>query len=275
MSSNSEDSQPDPPAGSERYSPGYGSATNIMADRSAAKQAAFFIPYLRPGMNVLDSGCGPGSITIGLAELDHTINVTGVDLSEDQINVARGSAAAKGVANVRFEAGSVYQLPLPDDSCDAVFSNAVFTHLANPVDAIRESRRVLKTGGVLGIRAATFNLEFIHPPDPNLNRWFEVFEKVLRGNGGSPDVAGRLGAMLRESGFSDVILTASHGLYSGETAHEFSGQLAEMPILTQAVEFGIIAEEESQEISAAWRRWGVHQDAFFARTWCEVVGWKA
>ncbi len=226
-------------------------------------------------MTVLDCGCGLGTITIGLAELDQTINVTGVDLSEDQINRARGLAAEKGIANVRFEVGSVYELPFPDKSCDAVFSNALFVHLANPADAIRESHRVLKNGGVLGIRQGAHNLDLIHPPDPKLTRWFEVYAEVLRGNGGNPDVGGRLGAMLRESGFSDVIMTASLNCYSsGPSAQELSEEMAGLPILGQAVESGIITEEESQEMSAAWLHWGTHQDAFLARPWGEAVGWK-
>jgi cyclopropane fatty-acyl-phospholipid synthase-like methyltransferase len=39
-----------------------------LAHRTAAKEGAFFLPYLRPGMRLLDLGCGPGSITLGLAE---------------------------------------------------------------------------------------------------------------------------------------------------------------------------------------------------------------
>jgi ubiquinone/menaquinone biosynthesis C-methylase UbiE len=52
---------------------GYGSATTMMGSRPV-EQYATFIPYLKPGMTVLDCGCGPGTITIGLAELDQSIN---------------------------------------------------------------------------------------------------------------------------------------------------------------------------------------------------------
>lgn len=275
MSQLSHEQQDNSSQGGVRYSFDYGSASNIMGSRSVS-QYATFIPYLRPGMTVLDCGCGPGTITLGLAELDQSINVTGLDFSEDQINRARGSASERGIGNARFEVGSVYKLPFPDQSFDAVFSNALYVHLTDPDDAIRESHRVLKNGGFLGIRQGVHNLDLIHPPDPNLKRWFEVYAAVLRLNGGDPDVGGRLGAMLREAGFSDVRMTASLNCQNaGPSAQEFSEQIAGLPVLGQAVESGIITQDESQEITDAWRRWGAHQDAFLARPWGEAVGWKA
>lgn len=275
MSQAPDEQQDSSPTSGVRYSFGYGSASSIMSSRSLG-QYATFIPYLKPGMTVLDCGCGPGTITIGLAELDQTINVTGIDFSEDQINRARASAAEKGVGNVSFEVGSVYELPFPDNSFDAVFSNALYVHLTDPADAIRESHRVLKDGGFLGIRQGVHNLDLVHPPDPKLKRWFEVYAAVLRANGGDPDVGGRLGAMLREAGYSDVIMTASLNCQSsGPSAQAFSEQMAGLPVLGQAVDAGIITQEESEEINAAWLQWGTHQDAFLARPWGEAVGWKA
>ncbi|MBN3925084.1 hypothetical protein [Nostoc sp. NMS4] len=51
----------------EKYTPGYSSnATNFMAKRSLDTHGAFFKPYLRPGMKLLDCGCGPGTIALGL-----------------------------------------------------------------------------------------------------------------------------------------------------------------------------------------------------------------
>jgi len=53
----------------ERYVPGYGPAqVQRHSSRTVARQGAFFLPHLKPGMSLLDSGCGPGTITIGLAQ---------------------------------------------------------------------------------------------------------------------------------------------------------------------------------------------------------------
>ena len=69
-------------------------ATAFMAARSFGTHGAFIGPYLKPGMKVLDCGCGPGAISIGLAEaVGPNGRVTGIDFAESQIAIAQGNAA--------------------------------------------------------------------------------------------------------------------------------------------------------------------------------------
>ena len=74
----------------EQYTMGYGpAATAIMAQRTAESHAAFFLPHLEPGMSLLDCGCGPGTITLGFADLVAPGEVVGTEIEEAHVALAR------------------------------------------------------------------------------------------------------------------------------------------------------------------------------------------
>ena len=64
-------------------------ANRMLAGRRAEQAADFLLPYLHAGMRVLDCGCGPGSITLGLAEIVRPGEVVGIDLEEKYIRQAQ------------------------------------------------------------------------------------------------------------------------------------------------------------------------------------------
>src|SRR5499427_10867525 len=107
----------DQPLRHEKYTHGHAPATlQQHAQRTADEAAAFMLPALRPGMRLLDVGCGPGSITRGLAQRLAPGEVVGLDLSRETLAAAREDAAARGLTNLTYVEGSVYQLPFPDAS---------------------------------------------------------------------------------------------------------------------------------------------------------------
>src|SRR5207302_7593070 len=75
--------------------------------RQATQQAAFFLPYLHPGMTLLDCGCGPGAITLGLAEAVATGLAVGVDREPSMVQRASALARGRHVEHVRFQVGDV------------------------------------------------------------------------------------------------------------------------------------------------------------------------
>src|SRR5262249_54126262 len=103
---------PSGPPRRETYTHGHAPAgIRHHGQRTAEEAAAFLLPELRPGMRLLDVGCGPGSITRGLAERLVPGEVVGVDLSAETLAGARAEAAARGLSNLRYQEGSVYALP--------------------------------------------------------------------------------------------------------------------------------------------------------------------
>jgi ubiquinone/menaquinone biosynthesis C-methylase UbiE len=78
----------------EEYTPGYTrTASNFMAQRTAASHAAFLVPHLRDSARLLDCGCGPGSISCDFARILSAGHVTGIDREESQIELARSRAS--------------------------------------------------------------------------------------------------------------------------------------------------------------------------------------
>lgn len=137
----------------EVYSHGYDAHTiRQHAAREATTEAAFFLPHIRSGMALLDCGSGPGSITAGLAKVVALGDTVGIDIEPTVVEQARENATSQGLSNLRFEVASIYELPFPDESFDAVFAHTVLQHLSEPVKALGEIHRVMKPGGVVGLR---------------------------------------------------------------------------------------------------------------------------
>ena len=102
------------------------------------------------GQRVLDLGCGTGYPAIPAAlRVGNTGHVTGVDLAEEMIEVARRKAAALGLKHVEFRACDVASLPFEDAGFDSVISRFCLMFLPHLDKALHETRRVLKPGGTV------------------------------------------------------------------------------------------------------------------------------
>src|SRR3712207_983976 len=120
--------------------------------RTAANSAAYLLPHLRPGMSLLDVGCGPGTITADLAELAAPGKVVGTDTSEAVGARAREAAAPRNLPGRPFGTGGVSNLPFPPGSFDVVHAHQVLQHVADPVGALAAMRGVCGPGGVVAAR---------------------------------------------------------------------------------------------------------------------------
>lgn len=167
--------------------------------RTAANSAAYLIDELRPGLTVLDVGCGPGTITADLAALVAPGRVTAVDTAEEILSQAAGVAAERGLDNVEFATADVHALDFPDDSFNVVHAHQVLQHVGDPVQALREMRRVCRPGGIVAARDSDYAAMTWYPEVPGLDNWLDLYRRVARANGGEPD-AGRRIALLGPPG---------------------------------------------------------------------------
>src|SRR5437763_8920738 len=177
--------------------------------RTAANSAAYLLPHLAKGASLLDVGCGPGTITADLAALVRPGRVTAVEISAEALQLARAEAAARGQDNIDFAVADVHALDFADDTFDMVHAHQVLQHVADPVRALGEMRRVCRPGGVVAVRDADFSAMAWYPELPGMDEWLAVYQRVARANGGEPNAGRRLGSWARQAGFTDITATTS------------------------------------------------------------------
>ena len=237
--------------------------------RTVENSAAYLIDRLRPGLAVLDVGCGPGTITAGLAERVAPGTVTAVDAEPGVLEEARRAVEGRGLANVRFAVADVHDLDFPDDSFDIVHAHQVLQHVPDPVRALREMRRVCRPGGLVAARDADFGGMVWHPRPPGMEDWLPLYRAVARDAGGEPDAGRRLASWAREAGFTDIIATASAWCFSTPEEREWwseswGGRMLRSAVADRAVAGGHATREELRRVYAGWKEWAAADDGWFA-----------
>lgn len=264
----------------ETYTHGHAPATvRQHGQRTAEEAAAFLLPVLEPGMRLLDVGCGPGSITRGLAERVAPGEVIGIDLSTETLEAARQEAAARGLLNLRYQEASVYALPFADGSFDVVYAHQVLQHLKQPDAAIGEMLRVLRPGGFLGVRDVDWGTAAYWPRDPWIDRFIDVHLRTWSENGGDPRMGRRLRALCNAAGVHALQVSASEWCYATPTETEawgdsYAERLLTSPMGARAVERGNATREDLTAMAAAFRAWARHPDAFWAFTQVAALAQK-
>ncbi len=147
--------------------------------------------------DVLDLGCGTGTLAIAMARAPGRAQITGIDGDEEILDLARKKEGSHGIEFVR---GLADALPFHDGSFDRVVCSLLLHHLEPAVKraALAEARRVLRRGGRLHVA------DFGRSQDPVMRILFAGLQ-VLDGFANTADhPAGRLPAMIATAGFQSV-----------------------------------------------------------------------
>ena len=237
--------------------------------RTAENSAAYLLGDLRPGAQVLDVGCGPGTITLDFAERVAPGQVLGIDNVEGPLAISRAAAAERGVDNARFEVADVYRLPHADDSFDVVHAHQVLQHLTDPVAALREIRRVCKPGGVVAARDADYGGMRWSPDHPGMDRWLELYRAVAHRNDAYPDGGKHLKAWALQAGFTDIECTASAWCFATPEERNWWGglwadRIRQSSFADQAITYGLTPRDELESLAQAWHAWRDAETGWFA-----------
>lgn len=246
--------------------------------RTAENSARYLLPLLRANLDLLDVGCGPGTLTVDLARRVKGGHVVGVDRSAEVLEQSARHAAEAGVA-VEFTPGDVYALAFAEASFDVVHAHQVLQHLTDPVRALREMRRVLKPNGVLAVRDSDYSCFSFAPLDARLDRWLTLYRAVARKNGAEPDAGRFLKSWARAAGFRSISASSSTWTFADPDSCTWWGNLwAERCELSsfgkQALAYGLSDPQELATLAAGFRDWAVHPDAVFIVLHGEVIARK-
>ncbi|HEU5473184.1 MAG TPA: methyltransferase domain-containing protein [Actinophytocola sp.] len=254
----------------------HGAVLRSHRSRTAANSAGYLLDRLTAGQSLLDVGCGPGTITADLAALVAPGRVVAVDQAADVLDDARAVAAERGLTNVEFRTGDVAALDFPDGTFDVVHAHQVLQHVADPVGALREMRRVCRPGGVIAARDVDYAAMTWYPENPGLDRWLAIYRRTARHNGGEPDAGRRLLSWARAAGCTGITCTASTWCFATPDERRFWSETWAERIMAPgigdaAVAYGYATEADRAAIAAAWRDWGANEDGWFAITHGEIL----
>jgi ubiquinone/menaquinone biosynthesis C-methylase UbiE len=171
-------------------------ALNRMTNRA-------FIDFLAVPANgrVLEVGSGLGLLASEVAGAADGVRVWGVERSAEQI------AAAVRHPHVTCVRGDAHHLDFTDATFDLTYARYVLEHVADPLQVLREMRRVTRPGGRVAACENDVSLFRVDPPCPAFENVFAAFQQLQATLGGDSLVGRRLYRLFREAGFSKVELS--------------------------------------------------------------------
>jgi len=271
---------PEAAAPTPEYTMGYSPEfLQLLNRRNAENSAAYLLPQLKTGFRLLDFGCGPGTVTVGLADAVRTGEVHGVDMEESQVELARAAAAAGGHANITFHVGNVYELPFEDNYFDVAHCHAVLMHVPETQRALEEVKRVLKPGGIIASREMIASCSFNQPMGETTPEAWSTFIKLLAANGGHPEMGKELKSCLLEAGFTDIRASASFDFFGSAAdvafLHAFICDWFFMPrVVEAATQFGLATHEQFDQWRVEMDQWKDAPGAVGGLAFGEVIGAK-
>ena len=246
---------------------------------TAEAEAEYLLPHLRPGLRLLDVGCGLGTISIGLAQAVAPGEMHGLDMEASQVDMARSGAQAYGVDNATFHVGDAIDLPFEDSSFDIVSFQNVLMHIPEAQKALAEGYRVLKPGGIIGCREMIVGSSFTYPDFGVIGKAWDMFEDLLAADDAHPQMGKELKGRLVKEGFANIRVTLSSNLFGTPEDIDFiyrfvQGWFLSPEITEAAIKYGATTRELCDTINAAYDRWRTDPGALLSVAFGEAVATK-
>ncbi len=159
---------------------------------------------LKPGMRVLDGGCGTGAVTRKIASKVFPAETFGIDIDPLFIDKAKKTALDAGTKNTRFELGNIDNLTYDDGFFDLSYCRLVLMHVKNPVKTIAELKRVTKKGGIVAASDTDDGALLTYPPAPRFFGLWERYGEWVKARGDDRYIGRKLYSIFSEAGLKST-----------------------------------------------------------------------
>ncbi len=244
--------------------------------RTAENSAGYLLSHLTTGLSLLDIGSGPGTLTADLASRVAPGRVTAVEPDGAVLDLTRQETTRRGLTNVDFAVADVHHLNLPDASFDVVHAHQVLQHLADPVRALREMRRVCRPGGLVAARDGDYAGFTWFPAVPALDEWLALYRRAARANGDEPDAGRRLLSWARAAGFAEITPSATTWCFATPADRQWwagmwAHRIRESDLATQIVASGAATAADLDRLARGWLAWADAPDGWLAILHGEIL----
>jgi ubiquinone/menaquinone biosynthesis C-methylase UbiE len=205
-------------------------------------EALFHRVGLRPGMKVVEVGCGSGNIACWVAEqVGPSGSVVAIDNNAGQIEQARAQARTRSLSNIDFRVADAYSPRLPEGAFDLVYCRLVLMHLTHPADALQAMRSLARPGGTVVCSEMDLGCWLCDPPADAMRRFFELNEALGQRIGENFRLGASLHRLFRQAGFARpevgtnfvLALRGEKKRLLGMTFVEFAPELVRLGLATQ------------------------------------------
>ncbi|GCF01627.1 hypothetical protein ZYGM_000569 [Zygosaccharomyces mellis] len=244
--------------------------------RTVENSCKHFKNLIKPTDVVLDVGCGPGSITLDLANYVPNGKVVGIEPTRELIDECVRNTNKQ--TNVEFKLASGYNIPFSDNTFDIVHCHQVLIHLEDPILVLKEMRRVCKPNGIVCCKECDPSMSAVYP-EKHIPALSSYFTKMKEANGRLTDqnMGRKLKTLALRSGFheQDITFSVDHWCYSTAKDRQLVGERYIERITyskEQFDKFDPIADEQLRNSFVdGWKKWIMDDEALLVFNHGEVV----
>jgi arsenite methyltransferase len=181
-------------------------STKAAVDASLGCGVPTAVADLHDGETVLDLGSGAGAdVLISARRVAPSGRAIGLDMTDEMLDLARANAREAGVTNVEFVKGYIEEIPLADESVDVVISNCVINLAADKRRVLRETARVLKSGGRFAVSDVIADPDMDEATRADMREWTGCIAGALTRD--------EFEQALTEAGLEDIEINETHRVH--------------------------------------------------------------